>query len=247
VPFIRVLRFKLRYVAYTVVLACLIYGCWVSISAEIERRSIKTLSVALAGKVIVIDPGHGGKDSGSRSSGGTQEKDITLEVSKRLATILGQAGAAVLLTRECDMWLADPEAPHKKRSDLTKRVDIANNNNADAFISIHVNSFVFDRGQRGAQTFSQPGSEKSKKLSQLIQTDLSETLGNTIRQPKEVDYFIRRSKAPAVIVEIGFLSNPSEEKLLLSSTYQSKVAVAIYSGLVRYFAEREAQVDNTVN
>ncbi|MCL5058819.1 MAG: N-acetylmuramoyl-L-alanine amidase [Actinobacteria bacterium] len=233
---IRVFRLRFRYAALAVLLAGLIYGSWVKISGELEWRSIEALSTALAGKVIVIDPGHGGKDPGSKGTSGTQEKDITLEISKKLAAMLGQAGALVLLTRDCDMWLADPDAPHKKRSDLTRRVEIANSNNADAFISIHVNSFVYDRGQRGAQTFSQPGSEEGKLLSRYVQDEMSRILGNTKRKPKEIDYFIRRSKAPAVIVEVGFLSNPAEEKLLLDPAYQSKVAFAIYGGLVKYFA-----------
>jgi len=242
VPIIRVLRFKMGYVALTAALIYLGYGSWVSIAEELDRRAVEALSTVLANRVIVVDPGHGGIDGGSESSGGTKEKDITLEVSKRLAAMLGQAGAIVLLTRECDMWLADPDAPHKKRSDLTKRVDIANRNNADAFLSIHVNSFFRNRGQRGAQTFSQPGSVEGKILSQFVQNELARVLGNTKRKPKEIDYFIRHSKVPAVIVEIGFISNPAEEKLLLDSAYQSKTAFAIYCGLVRYIADKSSRI-----
>jgi len=137
------------------------------------------------------------------------------------------------------MWLADPEAPNKKRSDLINRVEIANKNNADVFVSIHVNSFIADRRQRGAQTFSQPGSEEGKSLSRYIQAELSRVLGNTSRKPKEVDYFIKHAKVPAVIVETGFISNAGEEKLLMNPVYQSKVAFAIYCGLVKYFADKE--------
>ncbi|MCL6476868.1 MAG: N-acetylmuramoyl-L-alanine amidase [Peptococcaceae bacterium] len=233
---IKAFKLEIYHVVFTVALIGVLCGSWLQISDMLERRSIAALSTVLAGRLIVIDPGHGGRDTGSRSQAGTYEKDITLEVSKRLAVMLGQAGAAVILTRECDMWLADPDAPHKKRSDLTKRVDIANRNNADVFISIHVNSFVSDRGQRGAQTFSQPGSEEGKILSRSIQNELVRILRNTDREPKQIDYFIRHSKVPAAIVEIGFLSNPDEEKLLLDSAYQSKVAFAIYCGLVKYFA-----------
>ncbi|MFZ5648793.1 MAG: N-acetylmuramoyl-L-alanine amidase [Bacillota bacterium] len=240
-PLLKVVRFRFRYVVMAVVLGSLVYGSWMRVSEVLEQRYIEALSTVLTNKVIVVDPGHGGIDGGSESPGGTKEKDITLEVSKRLAAMLGQAGAVVLLTRECDMWLADPDAPHKKRSDLTKRVDIANRNNADVFISIHVNSFMSSRSQRGAQTFSQPGSEEGKILSQFIQNELTRILGNTSRKPKEIDYFIRHSKVPAVIVEIGFISNPAEEKLLLDSSYQSKMAFAIYCGLVKYLADRDTR------
>ncbi len=240
VPLVKAFRLRVRHLVLTALLIGALYGSWVHISDLVERRSIEALSTVLAGRLIVVDPGHGGIDTGARSSSGTLEKDITLEVSKRLAEMLGQAGAAVILTRECDMWLADPDAPHKKRSDLIKRVDIANRNNADVFISIHVNNFIYDRGSRGAQTFSHPGSEESKILSEFIQNELARVLRNTNRRPKQIDYFIRHSKVPAVIVEIGFLSNPAEERLLLDSAYQSKMAFAIYCGLVRYFADREA-------
>jgi len=246
-PLIKAFRLRLLHVAAAAALAALLYGAWLNISDAVQRRSIETLSPVLAGRLIVIDPGHGGKDTGARSGTGTYEKDITLEVSKRLAVMLGQAGAAVIMTRECDIWLADPDAPHKKRSDLLKRVDLANKNNADVFLSIHVNSFVHDRGQRGAQAFSQPGSGEGKVLSQSIQNELIRVLRNTRRQPKQIDYFIRHCKSPAAIVEIGFLSNPAEEKLLLDSAYQSKVAFAIFSGLVRYFAENSSQAFHQYN
>lgn len=236
---IRAFRLKIQHLFFAAGLAATLYGSWLYTAGIIEGRSIEALSTVMAGRLVVIDPGHGGIDAGSRGPGGIPEEEITLEVSKKLAAMAGHAGAAVILTRECDMWLADPDAPHKKRSDLMRRVDIANRNNADAFISIHANSFVHDRGQRGAQTFSQPGSEESKIMSQFIQNELIRVLGNTDRKPKQIDYFIRHCKMPAVIVEVGFLSNPAEEKLLSDPAYQGKTAFAIYCGLVRYFADRD--------
>ena len=243
---IKVVRFKVRYLFFGVLMLGALYGSWSYIKDAMEHWAIQTLSTALVGKLIVIDPGHGGKDAGARSQRGSLEKDITLEISKRLAVMLEQAGAAVIMTRDCDMWLADPDAPHKKRSDLTKRVDIANRNKADAFISIHINSFVPDCSQRGAQTFSQPGREEGKRLSESIQNELVRVLKNTDRKPQQIDYFIRHSQVPAVIVEMGFLSNQNEEKLLLDSAYQSKSAFAIYCGLVRYFAETDAGNQQTI-
>ncbi|MCL6612714.1 MAG: N-acetylmuramoyl-L-alanine amidase [Peptococcaceae bacterium] len=243
-PAIKAVRLRIHHLVLTALLIGALYWSWLTISGIMERRSIEALSTALSGRLIVIDPGHGGIDTGARSPGGTLEKDITLEVSKRLAAMLGQGGAAVILTRETDTWLADSDATHKKRSDLINRVDIANRNNADVFISIHANSFMFSRSQRGAQTFSQPGSEEGEVLSQYIQNELIRVLGNTRRKPGQIDYFIRRSKVPAVIVEIGFLSNPGEERLLLDSAYQSKIAFAIYCGLVKYFAGKDAGNQN---
>ncbi len=243
-PVIRAFWISGRNLIFAVTLMALACGFWLYPSGARERKSIEALSAVMAGRLIVIDPGHGGIDSGSRGFGGSLEEDITLAVSKKLAELVAHAGALVILTRESDVWLADPDAPHKKRSDLTRRVEIANQKGADLFISIHVNSFVRDRGQRGAQTFSQPGSDEGKILSRLIQNELSRVLKNTSRKPEQIDYFIRHCKMPAVIVEIGFISNPAEEKLLMDPAYQSKTAFAIYCGLVKYLADRDMRKQN---
>lgn len=210
----------------------------------IDKRHLAALSWSLVDRVVVVDPGHGGMDPGAKGKGGSVEKDIAFSISKKLARLITQGGAKVIMTRETDKMLYDPGTQGfraKKRQDLGRRADIANDNGAAAFISIHLNSFPSDTSQHGAQTFSQPGSGESKILSQCIQTELVSRLGNNKRQPKEVDFFTnRRAKMPAVIVEVGFLSNPAEEKLLMSEEYQEKVAFAIYAGLVKYFSETSA-------
>lgn len=197
-----------------------------------EERHIAALSWVLADKLIVIDPGHGGEDPGALGHAGIHEKEIVLEVSKKLADTLRQSGAQVLLTRESD------QSQYKtKVQDLNRRVELANENNADLFVSIHVNSFP-DRREKGAQTFSQPGSEEGKKLATDIQNELNRFLENPGRAPKQVDYFANRmTKMPSVIIEIGFISNPQEEKLMLDPVYQNKIAWSIHAGIARYFAQ----------
>lgn len=236
---LRVIKIRVKYLLLLFIIVVFFFSLFKYLSYSIEQKTIETLSTALAGKIIVVDPGHGGKDRGAQSKNGTLEKDINLEVSRRLTFMLEQAGADVVMTREADVWLANPDAPHKKRSDLLNRVNIANNKNANVFISIHTNSFPVDPSEKGAQVFSQPGDEKSKLLAQCVQAELKRILNNTDRQPKQIDYFIRNSKVPAVIVEMGFLSNQKDEKLLLDSAYQSKMAYAIYCGLVKYFSEKD--------
>ncbi|GBF31925.1 N-acetylmuramoyl-L-alanine amidase [Desulfocucumis palustris] len=218
-----------------------IYIIFEAVPGVIEKRSIETLSRVMVYKTVVVDPGHGGIDPGAIGQGGALEKDITLDVSKKLADILIQSGATVILTRDTDNMLYDPGTSGllaKKRQDLSRRVNIANESKADAFISIHVNSFKSDSSQHGAQTFSQPGFEESKKLSQCIQAEMTHMLKNTKRKPKEVaGYFTnKKTEMPSVIVEIGFVSNPKEEKLLVDPGYQTKVAFSIYAGIVKYFA-----------
>jgi len=204
-----------------------------------EKRYVTTLSWALAGKTIVIDPGHGGEDPGALGTTGVHEKDIVLEVSKKLSAILRQAGARVILTREDDRDLSEPGAKSQhqaKLQDLTRRVELANRSHADIFISIHVNSFP-DPREDGPQTFSQPGSAESKRLAVAIQRELNRYLENPGREAKQVDYFTTRmTEMPSVIVEIGFITNPREEKLLLDPVYQGKIAWAIYAGIARYFS-----------
>jgi N-acetylmuramoyl-L-alanine amidase len=206
-----------------------------------DRREVAALAPVLVDKLVVIDPGHGGPDPGVVRNG-VCEKDITLDVALRLAAYLEQGGARVLLTRDKDCDLADPGAKSRKRQDLERRVAMANDNKADIFVSIHVNSFP-GANEHGAQTFSQPDCTEGHELARAIQRELQTLLRNTDRVAKKADYFTgRTTKMPAVVVEIGFITNPREFRLLQESSYQSKVAFAVCAGLVRYFAEQSGAV-----
>lgn len=200
------------------------------------QREIAVLAPVLVDRVVVVDPGHGGPDPGVVRDG-VKEKEITLRVALRLATFLEQAGSRVILTRKEDRDLAEsPFGGSRKRQDLKKRAAIANENDADVLVSIHVNSFTSSR-ESGAQTFYHPGSPGGRELAVAIQNECKALLANTRRVPKAQDYFMGRvAKMPSVVVEIGFLTNPREFRLLQEPDYQSRVAFAIYAGLVRYFA-----------
>ncbi len=236
---LRTVRIKKRTILILAVLSLVILTILRVATARYHERYVTAIAWSLAGKVIVVDPGHGGDDPGALGSTGIHEKDIVLEVSKKLADILRQAGAEALLTRENDRDLSDPgilNLHDVKRQDLLRRVELANQKNADLFISIHVNSFP-DRRENGPQTFSQPGSEKSKLLAEAIQHELNRFLENPGRKAKQVDYYANRmAKMPSVIVEIGFISNPGEEKLMLDTVYQNRIAWSIYAGIARYLA-----------
>ena len=109
-------------------------------------NAVKAMSWSIANRVVVIDPGHGGIDPGAVGKSGTLEKDINLEVAKKLQVLLSQAGAAVVLTRESDVDLADSDTKGllaKKRQDLGRRVAIANKRNAHIYLSIHSFSHPF--------------------------------------------------------------------------------------------------------
>lgn len=247
---LQVVRVKSRYLGLVVLLLLVSYFTGRVICDHLENRRVAALSWSLANKVIVVDPGHGGIDPGSKGPTGAVEEDITLEVARKLATVLSQAGAIVLMTRESDMDLSEEGGSllTRKRQDLAKRVALANEHAADAFVSVHVNSFKSGPSEHGAQTFYQPGSEEGKKLATSIQSELIRLLKNTKRKAKAVDYYTtRNAKMPAVIVEIGFISNAKEEKLMGDVDYQGKLAYVIYSGTVKYFAEHATPTSGAVD
>lgn len=233
-------KIRKRYVLGLLLLILLAIQIYRMYEVRAEEKNIETMSYVLANKLIVIDPGHGGRDPGRISVSGVPEKDINLEVSKRLATVLGEMGAAVILTRDSDIDLSDSSASgwrNKKRQDLSRRVDMANSRKADLYISVHCNAFP-GQGEHGAQVFSHPNSSESKVLAEYIQSEMAKILQNTKRQAKQVDYYaIRKTKMPAVIVEIGFITNPHEDKMLRDPLYQSKVAWSMAAGIIKYYTE----------
>ncbi|MCL2873559.1 MAG: N-acetylmuramoyl-L-alanine amidase [Defluviitaleaceae bacterium] len=204
----------------------------VGIAVSVSHETVQTFSMPVSSKIVLIDAGHGGVDTGKIAEGNVLEKDINLAIALRLQSYLEQGGSQVLLTRATDEALGDT-----KSGDMQGRRAIANEENADILVSIHQNAFS-DTSVHGAQVFYYDGSESSKRLAEYIQEELKSFLGLTSNhQAKANDsYFIlRRTTIPAVIVECGFLTNYNERKRLETEEYQDKVAWAIYQGIVRYF------------
>jgi len=190
--------------------------------------------VPIMNKIIVIDAGHGGNDPGKPGVHGKDEDELNLEIALKLREIIEQSGGIVVMTREADE-LSDTNL----NKDLKNRVEKANENMGDIFISIHLNSFSQSK-YKGAQVFYQNNSTKGKVLAEKIQEELRKTLdSNNDRMAKSSNsyYVLRNAKMPAVIVECGFMSNPEEERLLNNKDYQYKIAWAIYKGIIGYFKE----------
>ena len=186
--------------------------------------------------VIVIDAGHGGADPGKVGENGALEKDINLRIAGKLRDRLEQNGFRVVMTRETDDGLYSKNARNKKREDMEARVRIISEANPEFVVSIHQNSFP-DRGCKGAQLFYYKDSEESKKLAEALQKKFPEVLqdGNTRQAKANSDYYLlRKTACPVVIAECGFLSNGSEEALLVSDEYQEKVAEALCLGILQY-------------
>ncbi|NLY50125.1 MAG: N-acetylmuramoyl-L-alanine amidase [Firmicutes bacterium] len=186
----------------------------------------------LAPQIIVLDPGHGGIDTGAEGPGGVMEKDITLPVCQYLKEYFRLSGARVLLTRHDDRELSDDLV-----EDLRERVRLGNEARATVFLSIHGNSFPSPY-EYGAQAFYYPNHPESPRLAHCIQDELvsmTTPLGENYREVQEADFHVlRNSKCPAALIEIGFLSNPEEEALLADPAYQKRLAWHIFAGTVAF-------------
>lgn len=173
-------------------------------------------------RTIVIDPGHGGRDNGTTGVRGTLEKNLTLKTAQLLYDKLKASGTNVVLTRNNDSYIS-----------LASRVSTAHYQGADAFISLHYDS-TNDRSVRGMTTYYYNSTQKP--LGQQIHSSvISRTMLND-RSVRFGDYHvIRENRQKAVLLELGYLSNPAEEMLVNTPQYQETVANGIFDGLARYF------------
>lgn len=206
-----------------------------------KTQSIETAAPITSGKVIVIDAGHGTPDGGAIGYSGTLEKDLNLQIAKRLGSFLQQAGVHVLYTREDDNAVADnldEKIREIKRSDLKNRKDMKSNSNADLFVSIHMNKFE-DSQYKGAQVFYPGNSAESKLLAESVQNFIKNIADSTntreAKDSKNSIFVLTDSEIPSVLVECGFISNPEEEEKLKTSAYQDNLAFAIFCGITQYF------------
>ena len=186
----------------------------------------------LLGKVIYIDPGHGGRDSGAVYKN-IYEKDINLTFSKKLEQLLVSKGAIVYLTREKDIDLSTT-TKNKKRSDLTNRAKLINNSDANIYISVHLN-YINSSIWQGLQIFYTNKNKENKAIAQSITTYLKETNKN-VRKPQEENsyYMYKQIKKPGVLIELGFLSNPNDRYKLTNESYQDKLALNISNAIENY-------------
>ncbi|WP_413304612.1 N-acetylmuramoyl-L-alanine amidase CwlD [Bacillus sp. 1P10SD] len=207
-----------------------------------EDDSWNTWNLPLSGKIILLDAGHGGPDGGA-GTGKTLEKDIALDITIKVRDYLQQQGALVIMTRETDTDLADDDTrgySRRKVEDLKKRLKMINNTDNDLFVSIHLNAIPSSRWS-GAQTFYAPHHQENARAAKFIQEELRKNLENTNRKAKPLNqvYILKNAKKPGALVEVGFLSNPGEKAMLKKDSYQEKVAISIYKGIMRYFTNEK--------
>ena len=195
---------------------------------------------------VVIDSGHGGEDGGAVASDGTVEKDLNLSIAMKLKKLLVQNGINVITTRESDKAIYDEgcnSLKEKKISDMN-RLSIFNDSPNNVIISIHQNKFEQSK-YSGTQIFYSTNNGDSSVLAECIRKSVTVKLQtDNTRECKPAGkniYLLYNALNPAVIVECGFISNENELSLLKDDTYQSKMALLIYSGFMQYCSNNKQQ------
>lgn len=219
----------------TILLALMLVSVYFIVRGGMKVTS-QQVEVGTPNPCVVIDAGHGGADPGKVSVDGSLEKDINLQIAKKLQAFLTMEDVDVVLTRESDGGLYDENASNKKVQDMKNRVAIIEEKQPALTVSIHQNSY-HEEYVHGAQTFYYAGSEKSKELAERIQQVMTLHLDkDNTRQAKANDsyYLLKKTSSPIVIVECGFLSNNEEAQKLSSDIYQEKVAWAIHLAILQY-------------
>lgn len=201
------------------------------VSQEEEEPEAENLGVT-----VVIDSGHGGFDPGKVNGDGVIEKEINLQIAKKLREELERQGVTIVMTRESDMGMYEETSKSKKMEDLNNRCALIGETEPICVISIHQNSYP-DETVYGPQVFYYHESEPSARLAQLVQDSLNENL--EIEKPRETKnnqsyYLLKKSPATTIIVECGFLSNPEEAEKLTTEEYQNQIAAAICMGAMEY-------------
>lgn len=190
-----------------------------------------------AGKIIVIDAGHGGIDPGANRPG-IQEKDINLAIALQLRDILKQQDVKVVMTRDADVELSDlcdnNKVQGRYHRDLSARLEMIQESDADLFVSIHTNASAKSKG-KGISCYYAGKSEAGQKLALAIQEQLR-TVAPISQEAKPANFFVlRRNKVPAVLVEVGFITNSEDRALLENPDYQKKIAEAVGLGIAKYY------------
>lgn len=181
---------------------------------------------------VILDAGHGGIDVGKTGVNGEKEKDINLEISKKIKKFLSDSNVTVKMTREGDERLADSQ-----REDLKARTDIMNGG-ALLAVSIHQNSYR-DPAVSGAQVFYYTDSEEGRTAAGMIQAELNALAPDNEKEIRANDsyYILKNTRIPTVIVECGFLSSYTEAEKLADDEYQNRIAEAVSEGILQYITD----------
>lgn len=189
--------------------------------------------------VIVVDPGHGGEDPGKVGINDVLEKDLNLQIAKKVKKLLEEAGIKIVMTRTND------KVPDAKKEDLNQRVQLINETKPKLALCIHQNSYP-DAKIKGAQVFYHTITPEAEDVASIVQEQLRTVDPTNTRQIKENDtyFMLKNTQVPTIIVECGFLTNPDEAAKLTQEDYQDKLAQAICEGVVKWLnGDGEGEAD----
>ena len=232
------MRKYIKYIVFGVVALVLTVVCILKIR-EVSEETISYMPIT--NKTIVLDAGHGGIDSGASNDDKTiYEKDVNLAITLKLKELIEASGGLVILTRDDDSSLYEESENktirQKYNENLKNRKKIADDSNADMFVSIHLNYFTESK-YSGAQTFYPEEMDDSKVLAKSIQDELKRVVddsNNRVIKPRNNLYLLKNCKMPSVLIECGFLSNDEEAKKLKDEAYQESLAEGIAQGILTY-------------
>lgn len=189
---------------------------------------------------VVIDVGHGGNDPGKVGVDGSLEKDLNLQIARRLKAYLESSDVDVVMTREDDRGLYSESDARKKAADMRNRCALIAEAAPDLVISIHQNSY-HEEAISGGQIFYYSRSEKGKRLAKILQRRFDYVLGDkNTRKAKANDsyYLLLNVKQPTVVAELGFLTNREEAARLNTPEYQDRLAWTLHMGIMEYLNGR---------
>lgn len=190
----------------------------------------------LVGHSITIDAGHGGNDSGAIGPTGVTEKSVTLRVALALQKILKSEGATVYMTRTTDTEVSPKGAAASDIEELQARCDVANQHDSDIFISIHMDSFTNGAAKGTTGYYYALGSKKSRDLADKVRAGVIDQIGTPSRGTQSCNFYVvKHTDMPATLVEVAFISNPTEEKLMNSEDGVQKAAQGIADGIADFF------------
>ncbi len=195
-------------------------------------------SSRLTGRTIVVDPGHGGKDSGAKSpAGDVMEKQLTLEIGQDLAASLSSAGATVIMTRNSDVFIP-----------LSERPAIANRSGADLFISVHINSNAVSGSRSGTTTYFHGSNPNSKQLAECVEHEVGLVSGLPVNgvasdtsRYKSGFAVLRGAKMPAILIETGYINTMSDRNRMMDPTFQKEMAQAVVQGVKEFLGDAKQE------
>ena len=238
--------YAIRFAITAIIAVLVIFGLGRTFMSRIMGENSSTSLPVFTnspGICFVIDAGHGGEDAGAIASDGTLEKDLNLQISTLLKTILELNGNQVTMTRSTDTLLYDhygnltDYTGQKKAYDLKNRLKIAEEKENSIYVGIHMNKFVEEK-YSGLQVYYSPNNDLSYKIAtdvkDIVKSNLQPQNRRDVKRANSSIYILHKAQIPAILIECGFLSNEKELSLLKTEEYRRALALNLFVSLVGY-------------